>query len=321
MVSTYHANATTTARVREEIRQSKESIATLADRYCLNPKTVMKWRHADGCEDKRSGPQQPKSALSELEQQVICEFRRKTRLSLDDVYIALKDQIPALTRSNLHRCLKRHGLSVLPKEESSTKPPKQKFSDYSIGYVHVDITEIILTGGLKLYLFVCICRISKYVYCELHPNMTMKIACSFFENAIAECPFKIHRVLTDNGTQFTYQAMPEHLRPKDQEHLFDILCKKHDIKHKLTKFRHPWTNGQVEIFNKAVKGATIRQFHYDTPEELKKHIMSFLLVYNFQKKLRALKYQTPYDFILKTFDEQPTLFKENPYHKIVGLNS
>ena len=31
------------------------------------------------------------------------EFRRVSKLPLDDVYVALKDQIPELSRSNLHR--------------------------------------------------------------------------------------------------------------------------------------------------------------------------------------------------------------------------
>ncbi len=45
---------------------------------------------------------------------VICEFRRQTKFSLDNVFISLKARIPALTRSNLHRCLQRHGLNRLP---------------------------------------------------------------------------------------------------------------------------------------------------------------------------------------------------------------
>ena len=95
----------TTPRIREEIRNSKESIATLAKRLSLNPKTVAKWRKSSSVEDKKSGAKQVCSSLSEIEQQVICEFRRTTKLPLDDCYIALKEKIPALMRSNLYRCL------------------------------------------------------------------------------------------------------------------------------------------------------------------------------------------------------------------------
>jgi transcriptional regulator with XRE-family HTH domain len=44
MGSVPHANAKTTPRIREEIQNSKESIAALAKRLSLNPKTVLKWR-------------------------------------------------------------------------------------------------------------------------------------------------------------------------------------------------------------------------------------------------------------------------------------
>ena len=49
------------------------------------------------------------------------EFWRISKLPLDDVYVALKDQIPELRRPNLHRCLKRNGLNVLPKAEGEIR--------------------------------------------------------------------------------------------------------------------------------------------------------------------------------------------------------
>jgi len=40
--------------------------------------------------------------------------------------------IPYLTRSSLHRCLQRHGISRLP-EVTGDKEPKHKFKTYPIG--------------------------------------------------------------------------------------------------------------------------------------------------------------------------------------------
>jgi len=194
---------------------------------------------------------------------------------------ALKGQIPALTRSNLHRCLKRHGLNRLPVEgEEEAKKPKRKFSECDIGYVHIDITEVRI-GKDKLYLFVGIDRICKFTYVELHPRMTQEIARGFLGNFIEDCPFKIHTTLTDNGAQFTYALLAEHLRPKGKTHMFDQLCArhgiKHGIKHRLTKFRHPWTNGQVEIMNKKIKAHTTKKYHYETAESLRKHPVVYIL--------------------------------------------
>ena len=320
MGSIHHANAKTTVRVRQEIQDSKKSIIALSKQYNLNPKTIMKWKNADRVTDGKSGPSIPKSTvLTVMEEQIICEFRRTTHFSLDDVYISLKDQIPKLTRSNLHRCLKRHNLNVLPKEE--TAKSKKKFKDYPIGYVHIDITQVCIADKQKLYLFVAIDRICKYAYVEIYSNMTMAIAKQFLSNVIKDVPFKIHTILTDNGAQFTYALLAKHLQPKNKQHPFDRTCQANGIKHKLTKFRHPWTNGQVEIFNKKIKAYTTKKYYYETVKQLKDHMMAFLLAYNYQKKLKALKYISPYDKLLQIFETNEQLFKVNLNHKIAGLNS
>ena len=322
MGNIYHANAKTTIRIRKEIQTSKETITQLAQRLSLNPKTVSYWKHAGRVTDKKSGPSNPHSlVLSPEQEQVICEFRRLTRFSLDDVYISLRDKIPALSRSNLYRCLVRNDLNRLPPEETEVTTPRKKkrFKDYEIGYVHIDITEIRL-GKNKLYLFVGIDRVCKYAFFELHERMTKEIAKDFLQNLIKDFPFKIHTILTDNGAQFTYELLAEHLKPKNKVHLFDKTCSAAGIKHRLTKFRHPWTNGQVEIFNRKIKEHTTKRYHYDTQESLKRHLMAFLLAYNFQRPLKALKFKSPYDIILEKYKQLPNLFNCNPIQKTMGLN-
>ena len=314
-----HANAKTTPRIRKEIEESKETITELAARLLLNPKTIMKWKNARRITDKKSGPRVPRSTvLTKQEEEIICEFRRVTKFSLDDVFIALKDEIPKMTRSNLHRCLQRHGLSRLPKEDV-VKNEKKSFKEYHIGYVHIDISEVHSQKG-KAYMFVAIDRATKYTYVAIHEKMTQAISCEFLQNLINDVPFKIHTILTDNGAQFTYKLLAEHLRPKTKIHPFDLVCEEHSIEHRLTKFRHPWTNGQVEVMNKVLKSHTIKLYHYETLEALKQHVMSFLLLYNYQKKLKALKFQTPYDTIIQIYQANPEYFKLNPENKTVGLN-
>lgn len=312
-----HKNAKTTPRIRKEIQESDESISALASKYNLNPKTIVKWKNRSDTNDRPSLHKQIKSSLSIIEQQVICEFRKKTLLPLDDVYVSLKDQIPALTRSNLHRCLKRNGLNRLPKEENQSH--KKKFKKYKAGYIHIDITELRIENE-KLYLFVAIDRVTKYVYVELHKKMTMENACNFLENLIKDYPIRIHKILTDNGSQFTYALLAEHLRPQSK-HPFDVICEREKIEHRLTKFRHPWTNGQVEVTNKMIKQYTTKTYHYDNEKQLKEHLMAFVMFYNFKKKLKSLDFKSPYDKVLEIYQEEPTLFRSNPHHNIVGLNN
>ncbi len=317
MASILHANAKTTPRIRKEIQDSKESIAQIAKRLGLNPKTVLKWKHANSLEDNKSGPKIRSSVLTLAEQHIICEVRRQMQLSLDDLYIVLKPHIAKLSRSNLHRCLQHYGLSVLPKESSDK--PKKKFKSYPIGYMHIDITEMRCEVG-KQYLFVAIDRLTKYVYIELYSQMTAQNSVQFLKNLQAECPFKMTHILTDNGAQFTYNLLADHLKPKDKKHPFDALCEALNIEHRTTQFRHPWTNGMVEITNKTLKAATTKQFHYSTVEELKHHLMVYVMYYNHQRQLKSLKFKTPWQMIEQCYDETPEVFLHNPRYKTMGLN-
>jgi len=116
------------------------------------------------------GPTKPKSTvLSPAEEAVIVEFRRRTLLPLDDVMGCLLETIPRLTRSSLHRCLLRHGISRLPASEIKTAV-RGKFVPTEIGYVHIDIAELRLAQG-KLNMFLAIDRVSKFTYVEFRDDM------------------------------------------------------------------------------------------------------------------------------------------------------
>jgi transposase-like protein len=56
-----HGSAGTTAALRRAIQQSQASIAKLAKRYDLNPKTVAQWKKRTHGED---APMGPRSALA-----------------------------------------------------------------------------------------------------------------------------------------------------------------------------------------------------------------------------------------------------------------
>src|SRR5207244_9865049 len=136
-----HGSATTTEAIRRAIQRSQESLRALAKRHGINPKTVAKWRKRSFVADLPTGPKQPSSTVLSIEQEaIVVAFRRHTLLPLDDCLYALQPTMPHLTRSSLHRCLQRHGISRLPDVEGE-KPAKRKFKSYPIGFFHIDIAE------------------------------------------------------------------------------------------------------------------------------------------------------------------------------------
>lgn len=149
------------------------------------------------------GPKAPSSSvLSREEEAIIVALRKHTLLPLDDCLYALQAAIPHLSRSSLHRCLQRHGITRLP-EIGGDKPAKRKFKTYPIGFFHIDIAEVRTEEG-KLNLFVAIDRTSKIAFAKLEREANRLTATAFLEALIEAIPYKIHTALTDNGIQFDY---------------------------------------------------------------------------------------------------------------------
>lgn len=322
-----HGSATTTHAVRAAIQRSKASLQALSERYGINPKTVAKWRRRTSVEDRPMGPKVPRSTvLSTEEETLIVAFRRHTLLPLDDCLYALQATIPHLTRSALHRLFQRHGISRLPTVEDA--PARRQFRAYPLGYVHIDLAEVSTKEG-KLYLFVAIDRVSKFAFAELHEQATRRIAADFLRRLVERVPYRIHTVLTDNGFQFTppeggwtveeIQRLLADGR-SFRAHAFDLACAQLGIEHRLTKFNHPWTNGQVERMNRTIKDATVRRFYYDTHSRLRTHLATLLDAYNFAKRLKSLRGLTPFERICQLWTEQPERFRLNPLHHMPGLN-
>jgi hypothetical protein len=160
----------------------------LSGRYGINPKTVAKWRKRESTADRRTGPTVPRSTVLSVEQEaIIVAFRKHTLLPLDDCLYALQATIPQLTRSSLHRCLERHGISRLP-EVQGDKPGRKKFDTYPIGFFHIDLAEVRTAEG-KLYLFVAIDRTSKFAVVELVEKADTRAAAAFLE-ALVEAVVK-----------------------------------------------------------------------------------------------------------------------------------
>lgn len=192
-----HGSATTTEAIRRAIQNSQESLRALSRRYNINQKTAAKWKKRNSVADRPTGPKEPRSTVLSLDEEaVIVAFRQHTLLPLDDCLYALQPTIPHLTRSSLHRCLQRHGISRLP-EVKGDKPVRKKFKSYPIGYFHIDIAEVQTAEG-KLYLFVAIDRTSKFACAELHEKAGKMVAAQFLRNLMAATPYAIHTVLTDN---------------------------------------------------------------------------------------------------------------------------
>jgi hypothetical protein len=73
--------------------------------------------------------------------------------------------------------------------------------------------------------------------------------------------------------------------------------------------------------NRTLKDAAVKRYHYDSHDQLSRHLADFVSAYNFGRRLKTLKGLTPYEFICKRWTIEPKRFKLDPTHQFPALNN
>lgn len=304
MALKYHPNARTTIQIRKEIVRSKLGTSAAAEKFNVNVNTIRKWRKRgfDDLGDRSHATKVTSYTLTEFEQNLIAAVKKFTLFSIDDLLQILKPFIKKLNRDNLYTTLKQRGLNrnelFLPKEESQKKIVK-KFKDYEPGYIHVDVKYLPKINGEKKYLFVAIDRKTRLVLIKIYKDKSARSASEFVDNIKDFYPFKVNKILTDNGKEFTDRFRRNTDYKPTGNHIFDQKCNKFDIEHRLTKPRTPQTNGMVERMNKRVVDNVLKPLKFETYEQLEQTLKNYIDNYNLHIKQKQLDYLSPVDFLAK----------------------
>ena len=326
---TLHKRARTTPAIRREIQQSQLSERKLAQPPGISRGTVRKWKQLDTAADYWHTPHNLQTTLtvSVSQEAVVAELRTTLLLPLDDLLVVVREFIcPAMSRSALDRCLRRHGVSNLSKlkpEEEKPASSLKTFKDYEPGFVHADIRYLPQMPDEESgkYLFVAIDRAARWVFVEIKDSETAESARLFLKNLIEKAPFVISRILTDNGKELTDRFCPAGEREPTGKHVFDQECVKHDhdIEHRLTTPRKPQTNGMAERFNGRIKDI-VQQTNFESARQLEETLMRYAQIYSCNIPQRNQGHVTPVEALEKWRETHPDLFKESAYNH-PGLDS
>jgi hypothetical protein len=82
-------------------------------------------------------------------------------------------------------------------------------------------------------------------------------------------------------------------------------------------------NGMVERMNRTIKDATVRRYHnrryyYESHDQLRQHLVNFVVAYNLARRLTTLRGLTPHEAICKAWTDEPLRFLHDPYRQILG---
>ena len=318
-----HPLARTTPRTRAELQAEPEHLSSheLARRYGVTAPTVRKWRKRDSTADRSHRPHTLHTTLTPAQEAVAMAVRETLWLPLDDLLAVVREFLnPAVSRSGLARCMKRHGLNQRPIEDKEARPAHKTFKDYEPGFLHVDIKYLpqMADETSRSYLFVAIDRATRWVYLRVYKDQSEASSTDFLRRLRAAAPMKIRTILTDNGSQFTDRFTSRGKQPSG-EHVFDRECAAHAIEHRLIKPRHPQTNGMVERFNGRISDI-LATTHFRSGEELRDTITRYVKLYNDHLPQRSLGHKPPLQALRQWHSKHPELFNKRPNNQ-AGLDS
>ena len=64
--------------------------------------------------------------------------------------------------------------------------------------------------------------------------------------------------------------------------------------------------------NRTLEEATVKRYHYDTHEQMRRHLTDFVTAYDFARRLKTLKGLTACEFICKRWAAEPTCSRLDP---------
>lgn len=139
----------------------------------------------------------------------------------------------------------------------------------------------------RIYQYTAIDTYSSFSWAKLYTDKSALSACDFmmhvYNNSL---DISVKSVLTDNGKEFTTHH-------KSKKHSFERVLNELNIKHRLTKVRHPWTNGSVERFQRT----TLEEFYqvnlrkkiYLSLDELNDDLNNFIENYNYKRTHQGIR--------------------------------
>jgi transposase InsO family protein len=297
-----HANATTTPRTRAYIQASTARAAALAAELGVSETTIRRWRARSETADRSHTPHRLAISLSPVEEVLVIELRVEVGLSLDDIVEVMRRCVnPQLSRSAIHRALRRHGVSRRPAPE---KAPVGRFETVPVGFIHVDLKHLTRLDGQPAFVFVAIDRATRFVHIEIMPRRDADTAAACLERFLDAFPHPVQTIVTDNGSEFTDRFGGARWGKRASgtgRHAFDRICARHGIEHRLTKPFRPQTNGMVERFNRRLAEAVRARPHtggnggrntFSSHAERDAFLHAFVADYN-RTRLKCLGYISP----------------------------
>ena len=272
------------------------------------PSTVHRWKHRQSVRDKSSRPLKLRFSLPPMYRELALKLRQEG-LTLDECLDCVRTVLPKASRSSLHRLFVSQGVSRLTCKKTKRQG---KFKDYKPGFVHIDHFNLPAIGAKKRYCFIAIDRATRLAFLKIYDDKTAKSALDFLRRAIEFFPFDIHRLLSDNGPEFTNRRYTKLRGGARVTHPLDALCSQRGILRRYTAPRTPATNGMAERFVGLSKQATVSKYRYKNHQAAEEALLRWIVFYNLHRKHGGIERRTPIQQAYKRYKLEPGQFIKEP---------
>lgn len=283
------------------------SVTVLCKRFNRSRTWFYKWKHryieygdVGLMNMHRRSPAQPNRTPMDVEMKILDFIEDHPAYGPVRIANELNRRLVTVTPSAVYNVLRRHNLNTkklrlehirikhgLVKTASDlersydlakTRSLKTEYPGHIVG---MDVFYVgTLKGVGRIFQITAIDTYSSYAWAKLYTDKTARSACDFMMhvyNNSQDVP--LQSVLTDNGKEFTHHA--------SKDHSFERLLVELKIRHRLTKVRHPWTNGACERLNRTI----LEEFYqlafrtriYETHDQLNNDLQQYLKTYNYQR--------------------------------------
>ena len=227
--------------------------------------------------------------------------RRNPHDGLVVLWVKLRQRGYTRSISGLYRCMKRLNLQPqrLPNPKYVPKPYQKAM--FPGEKVQIDVKVVpkacipqkAWDEGLRLYQYTAIDECTRYRYLGAfaeHSTYSSKI---FLDQLVKHFPFKIHKVQTDNGLEFTKKFSTA---KDDNLTLFEKQLKAYGIEHQKIRPYTPRHNGKVERSHRKDNEYFYAKSSFYSLEDFKKQLVAHNIRYNLFP-MRPLGWKSPKDYL------------------------
>jgi transposase InsO family protein len=238
----------------------------------------------------------PRKTPQEIVDRIIV-LRKQTNYGPERLQFHLKLQYNInIAKSSIGHILKRENLIPPRRLKHRKKHPKRYQMPNPGDLLQMDVKYLpYRIKGQQHYQYTALDDCTRWRFAKIYYELSVNNTEAFFKELLKSAPFKIKTTQTDNGVEFTYRFVsdPKCVDKLPKQHPLDLLCEKHNIRHKLIPPGQCELNGKVERSHRIDEEEFYRLNPHKSLKEIQTAFQKWIFNYNHKRPHGGINKMTP----------------------------